>query len=493
METYQQVIAVILAVATVFFSLLWFFLPPLRLVWRCLSLEENLPVMNTLKACYDSMWPFKPALFTRQMRLWLELRLLHPKPSKEPKWFLDPRTRRYQLQYDDAAFEHRLAEWKRSVRAKFGALKIKEKEPVIEVVDVFRLNDQSTKDGIKEYLLAVSQLRLSLDEEASFLCSVKIDQGFLLPLNLLAGLMSRFSEDWGPIISSYDGMATRSFSPEQMTIFNLWLLWGPSVPICSCDQWSGPVTLQYGFGDENNSVRVRVRDESKERLLNDLRKSAAARSSAAHPALHASVTGKLWPPSSFFQGEICGAQQELLNPDRESFILQYESHSVIGNPSGSCLFYTAYVWALFVVGRGGKPTVDQIRKEPWLHVIPFFVHGNVVDEGCYDMAKLQLAHKVLTYVKKSARLEQERELSPLQLWYVCALDDAGCGHPIEVSGKGKGIRANIEDALAEEEFAPVRGRLVLDDRSFAPVLSGCHLSRVISDLFEAIEKENQAG
>lgn len=410
--SYREVIAIAIAVVTCFFYLLWFFVPPIRLVWRCLSMEENLPLLNTLKACYDSAWPFKPAMFTRQMRLWLELRLLYPRPRKEPSWFLDSRTKRYQLKFDDASFRHEHAEWKRTTRAKLGALKIKEKEPVIEVIDVFRLNDNITKNGIKQYLLAVSELKLSLDEEASFLCSVKIDHGFLLPLNLLAGLMSRFSDDWGPIISSYDRMASKSFSAQQMTIFNLWLLWGPSVPICNCDQWLGPVTLQYGYGDENNSVRVRVRDAVKENLLADLRKSVVARTSTAHPALHASITGKLWPSSSFFQGEICGAQQELLNPDREAFILEYESHSVIGNHASSGLFYTAYIWAMFVVGRETRPTAGQIRKEPWLHVIPFFEHGNIVDESCYQMGKLQLAHKVLNYLKRSPLLESDPSLPP---------------------------------------------------------------------------------
>ncbi|QWV97879.1 hypothetical protein KP005_00860 [Geomonas nitrogeniifigens] len=493
MESYREIVALLLAAATAFFYLLWFFVPPVRLVWRCLSTRENLPVLNTLKACCDSAWPFHPAMFRRQMRLWLELRLLHPKPRREPKWFLDPRSKRYQLQYDDRAFRHELAEWKRSTRAKFGALKIKEKEPVIEVVDVFRLNDDGTKEGIKQYLLAVSQLRLSLDEQASFLCSVKIEHGFLLPLNLLAGLMSRFADDWDPIISCYDRMANHAFSPQQMTIFNLWLLWGPSVPICSCDQWGGPVTLQYGFGDENNSVRVRVRDERKEHLLAELRKAVAGRSGGAHPALHASITGRLWPPSSFFQGEICGAQQELLNPDREAFILEYEGHSVIGNPASSRLFYTAYVWALFVVGREQKPGGDQVRQEPWLHVIPFFEQGNIADDSCYEMAKLQLVLKVINFVKSSGHLEADPGLPPLRLWYVCALDDSGCGRDIEVVPKGKTIRSMLEELLAESEQRPLKKRIITDDRSYAQVLSGCHLARVVSELFETIAEGGRRG
>ncbi|QXE89574.1 hypothetical protein KP001_14135 [Geomonas subterranea] len=492
MESYKEIVAIILAVATAFFYLIWFFVPPIRLVWRCLSTQENLPLLNTLKACYDSAWPFNPAMFRRQMRLWLELRLLHPKPCREPKWFLDPRTKRYQLRYDDAAFSHELAEWKRSTRAKFGALKIEDREPVIEVVDVFRLNNESTKDGIKQYLLAVSQLRLALDEQAPFLCSVKIEHGFLLPLNLLAGPMSRFADDWDPIISSYDRMAGRAFSPQQMAIFNLWLLWGASVPICSCDQWGGPVTLQYGFGDENNSVRVRVRDERKEQLLAELRKAVAGRNSGAHPALHVSITGRLWPPGSFFLGEICGAQQELLNPDREAFIIEYEGHSVIGNPASSRLFYTGYVWALFVVGRELKPGMDQVRQEPWLHVIPFFEHGNFVDESCYEMAKLQLVLKVINFVKSSGHLEADPGLAPLRLWYVCALDDSGCGRDIEVVPRGKTIRSILEELLSESEHRPLKKRIITDDRGYGQLLSGCHLSRVVSGLFDTIAEEGGA-
>ncbi|HJV33790.1 hypothetical protein, partial [Geomonas sp.] len=484
LDGYKQLLAIALAAATCFFYILWFFLPPIRLVWRCLSEEENLPLLNTLKACCGSALPLKPAIFRKQMRLWLELRLLHPKPPKEPRWVLDTRTRRYQLEVDEASYRRELAEWKRSMRAKFGALKVKEKEPVIEVADVFRLNDEITKNGIKKYLLAVSQLKLSLDEEASFLCSVRINEGYLLPLNLLAGLMSRFQQDWGPIISSYDRMASRAFSHQQMTIFNLWLLWGPSVPVCSCEQWAGPVTLQYGFGDENNSVRIRVKDQAKVALLDELRNVAASRTSTAHPFLHVSITGKLWPPSSFFQGEICGAQQELLNPDREAFIIEYESHSTMGNPASAGLFYTAYVWALFVVGRENGPSPEEIRRAPSQHIIPFFEHGNIVDDSCYRLAKLQLAHKVLTYLKT----QQELHGQPVKLWYVCALDDAGYGHSVQVPSKGRSIRATIEDVLAEDQFRSVRKRMILDERSFSELLSGCHFSNVISELFTQIEK-----
>jgi len=336
-------------------------------------------------------------------------------------------------------------------------------------------------------------LKLSLDEEASFLCRVKINEGFLLPLNLMAGLMSRFSNDWDPIISSYGQMAAKGFSPLQSSIFDLWLLWGPSVPICSCDQWSGPITLQFGFGDENNSVRVRVQGKKKEMLLAELRKSVERRAATAYPAVHASIIGRLWPPSSFVQGEFCASQHDLLNPDREAFILEYDEHIDIGNASGSHLFYTAYVWAMFVIGRESKPTLDDVRSEPWLKVVPFFEHANIVDEVTYTAAKLQLAHKILTFVKNSAQFESDPSLSPLRLWYVSAIDDSGCGQNVEVMPKGKMIRALIDELLEQDEFIALKQRIVTNDNSFAEVLSGCHLCEVVSDFFRTIERHQSTG
>lgn len=486
-EQFSELWGLILGIAGVII-VMQLYVPPIRLVWRCLSVNERWPLRNTLIACWASKWPFNPASFGKQMRLWLELRLLCPEPVREPRWRLNAKSKRFQLGYDNQAYEDERELWRREVSGKFAELQLRDSEPIIEVRDVFSLNDESTKSGIKEYLLAVSDLKLSLSEQASFLCKVRINEGFLVPLNLLAGLMSRFASDWDPIITSYGRAAARSSAPGQMAIFNLWLLWGPSVPICNCDQWSGPVTLQYGFGDENNSIRVRVEGAGKQALLDELRQAVERRGSTSYPALHASLTGKLWPPSSFVQGQFCGAQQELLNPDREAFILEYDSHSVIGNPSGSQLFYTAYVWIMFVVGREEKPTVDSLQGRPWSQVIPFFEHANIVNETTYEMAKLQLAQKVLSYVKNAARFETDSGRGPLRLWYVSAIDDSGCGDKLEVPPKGDTIRSVIDRLLDESQHRDLRESIITHhDDSYAELVSGCHLSELVSEFFDTVD------
>lgn len=488
-NTYKDII-VLFGIIVSLLTFWMFYIPPIRFVWNCLSFEKRFPILNTLKACKDSAWPFKPTIFRKQMRLWLELRLLVPKPTKERKWNPDPKKKRYQWKYDKEEYARELAEWRSEIKDKFASLKIKEREPIIELNNVFQLNDEKTKNGIMEYLIAVSKSKLSINEEISFLCKVKINEGFLLPLNLIAGLMSRFSEDWDPIIASYSQMATKSFSTLQMSIFDLWLLWGPSVPICTCDEWSGPVALQYGFGDENNSVRVYLQEKMEAILLAEFRKSYDTRIKVGYPALHASVIGKLRHASSFIEGAFCGAQKELLNPDGEAFILEYDSHTVIGNASGSHLFYTAYVWAMFVISRNRKPTIEEIRDTPWLQAVPFFEHANIVDETSYESAKLQLAHKVLTFLKNISQLESDPSLPQCKLWYVSAIDDSGCGYQIEVEPKGKRIRTIIEELLKDNEYNGLDQRIVMNDNSFAPILSGCHLPTMISNFVKTI-KQNQ--
>ncbi len=69
--------------------LIWFYLyylPSILLVWRCLLMENHFPLLGTIRACWVSVWPLKPAIFRKQMHLWLELRILYPKPVINRIW-----------------------------------------------------------------------------------------------------------------------------------------------------------------------------------------------------------------------------------------------------------------------------------------------------------------------------------------------------------------------------------------------------------------------
>src|SRR3546814_8091673 len=65
----------------------------------------------------------------------------------------------------------------------------------------------------------------------------------------------RFS-DWSSDVCSSDltGLDVRQI---QLFSYFCWLSWGPSIPICACREWGSPFgVVQFGYGDENNSIEV---------------------------------------------------------------------------------------------------------------------------------------------------------------------------------------------------------------------------------------------
>jgi TIR domain len=104
------------------------------------------------------------------------------------------------------------------------------------------------------------QPALAAGAEISTVAGINVLYGFIAPQFLVAGLMSRFNDDWRPVLSTYarampdPSLPRRAFESLQASQWNLWLVWGPSIPICRCAQWQGRFAFQYGYGDENNSL-----------------------------------------------------------------------------------------------------------------------------------------------------------------------------------------------------------------------------------------------
>src|ERR1700733_10285680 len=94
-------------------------------------------------------------------------------------------------------------------------------------------------------------------------------------MHLVPGVLARYEEDWGPVIDAFgravvnsdDDFRYSAARELQLFIFDCWLMWGPSIPICTCPEWHGEVALQYGFGDEDNSLILRCPSPQVLRLL----------------------------------------------------------------------------------------------------------------------------------------------------------------------------------------------------------------------------------
>lgn len=147
--------------------------------------------------------------------------------------------------------------------------------------EVYNYNDK-----IVMYLKAVRDIEGRADSRGgvSFLCPVRIDEGFVTAAYLVNGVLSEFDNDWRYIIDgseddrrvlaaevidlgqlkSVDPLhAAADLRRLQSFIWSCWTQWGPSVPVCETDKWTGVTpprsfAIQFGYGDENNSLPVRL-------------------------------------------------------------------------------------------------------------------------------------------------------------------------------------------------------------------------------------------
>ena len=475
--------------------------------WRILALSLYKDLPWSWMRSFGDLWKLR--LFTlsrdkwyRAARMRVEWELLRPRPEKPARHRTLPQhrrdqietrkqaTERYKKEYAD--YELDLALWKTKLDGHLNNLSIDDGAPV-EVPDVSKLLARA--DEICNYfgVLATdwSAHRYSVDR---FVSKVKVQRGFVAPLHLLSGLLAETEEDWGPVIADYgrqlaDPMpktrdphgdlvdfgireAELRLQRLQGFLFDCWLLWGPSIPLCTCEAWHGgrPI-LQFGFGDESNSLALLPgRALSTETLRGFF---ASERVLGNTPVVKvASVTGVLqWGPS-LLSSDINQAQQIVCDPDEDRLALLVED---LPEPAGGKMedlvarYYSAYLWAMFVIcDPQGAPVYRGDRQ--WRGLLPFFEHANLAEEQPMTMLKRHLAVKTLSSV-----LRLLRELPRLRLRLVCAIDDSGCGCDLLCPPPPSESVAEVmcELVAANDAFADLRPGGALHDRlHLVPVARG---------------------
>jgi hypothetical protein len=338
-------------------------------------------------------------------------------------------------------------------------------------------------------------------EELKFLSKVVINSGFVAPLHLLTGLLGRYEESWEDVSEEYGRSVIRAGDPfryseirkTQATILSLWLVWGPSIPVCTCQEWDGDVLLQYGFVDEDNSISLRC---SSPEVLGKL-----CRPHSDEPrglAFAARVTGTLrWGPA-LRTSAICPAQHAIWHDDR--LVLDVTEGDVkraggtIEQVSAS--LYSAYLWIAFVMcdAETGQPFHPN---EPWRDLIPFFEHANIADGNTYGFHTGQLACAAVEGALRLIHLN-----SQLQLRFVCAVDESGCGSKLRYSaGTTKTIREKMVEFTSTSadlryDQDPAMQQLSLDFDPKRPWKDGdysaCALPDILKAYYDATERENAA-
>jgi GNAT superfamily N-acetyltransferase len=427
-------------------------------------------------------------------RLRIEIELLSPPPERPL-----PLHHASKAEYGAAKkkWRHDKRAWSRQVNVLLGALvQDVAEEDAFPAIPVETCSPLIDNDGIERYFSALGHQHLRARQDPVFLSKVTIKSGFAAPLHLLTGVLARYDEQWQPVVEGYGESVIRpddvlrygQARKIQVFIFDCWLLWGPSIPICTCPEWHGEVALQYGYGDENNSLTLRCPSPEVLRTFD--------RQDESPLAVHTRVTGTLkWGPL-FREKGVCPAQVAIWQDDRLVLDLtdQAEGIRAAGGTEAQVFakYYSAYLWIIFVMCNAdtGEPLHPQ---DKWRDLIPFFLHGNIADSETYDFQTTELARSA--FEGAVALLSSEKKIS-LSLRFVCAIDETGCGYetlyprpsPMTIREK----MAEFQKADAVHSNGTTLQRLVLEYDPNKPFRDGdysaCALPEIVKEYYSDVKE-----
>jgi hypothetical protein len=419
---------------------------------------------------------------------WIEAELLNPRPPR-PDRFESGTRREHRKAREQYRADKR--EWTRQAWERLADLmSVSSQTPkLLKVSTCFEL--YRAEEGIRRYFDARVAGKPTIDiEPTSFQSRIRVSDGFVAPLFLLGGLIAHFEEDWRPVIEDYGRTMRGAGDPLgtdirslQAFLFTCWLLWGPSIPMGTCPRWTGRSLLQFGYGDENNSIAV-------------LESVGATRQASPYPfagrrnggygtlANHVEVVGMIKRVSREDTESLCDAQRTQYQEDTSPLILQ-ATEPIAERPSVSA-YYSAYVWVIFVIcDSTGKPLPG---KEKWRNMLTFFEHGNLAEEYTFEVLKRQLANKARSSVELVLAADPG-----ITLRYACATDDCGCGSPAACPPPpNESIREILTQYRPGGRFAEFEkaGRVTLTplptaDRDYA----ACSLPKVVKEFTDTMADE----
>jgi hypothetical protein len=389
-----------------------------------------------------------------------------------------------------------------------------QREPrYVQIAGFHDLNDK--RDDIRRYFGVLQSMG---EADNAFIAKVQIEWGYLSPIFLVTGLINRFGEGdgWKRIIDNYpallkhDYVYAKDVQELRAFLFNCWLLWGPSIPRCNCPQWhtrGDDLILQYGYGDENNSLDVIIKDKGRRAKseLKDLLRLGEHRAGAL-TALGAApyfITGQLrWGPGladaeiGRAQWLIRGGSEEMQDPLEGRIVLQADWENCRA-PDENRLspYYSAYLWVMFVIldRRTGRPFHEA---QPWKNLLAYFEHSNIADATTYQALKENLVAKICSSLAKI--LEAEGDLA---IGYACAFDDSNCSaeHGAVFVPVGSRLVDILQERIPRESSylatAKREGRLLLPDthRVVGPnPYSSCHLPEMIERFYTELDEAAEA-
>jgi hypothetical protein len=379
-----------------------------------------------------------------------------------------------------------------------------------EIPDCLPLTSAATVPAVDRYFAALARVRRADDR---FLADLHVKSAYVAPLYLLTGQLGLFDDNWRSIVHAYanvvavdDPIADPALRHLRAFQFACWIVWGPSIPICTCQAWRHEertaVGFQLGYGDENTSVVLYDETPGLRLALRRARRRVAramapdASPQASPVAVELEAVAVVRRPASIDLGRLCQAQVDLVDARQERLVLEFRRLDAPPRAAGRS-YYSAYLWVMFALEVGDGQLLAP-EGEPWRALMPFFVHGNIAEPSTYAFLKERLAHEALDAIE--AVVGRQTAPPRVSFVYVSAIDDTGCGSRLLIEGPGEPIKSTLRRLLAtrfgaiassvriEDDPARLRGR---DGVYYAERFSSCHLPETIGTYFTCLDHLRQ--
>lgn len=400
----------------------------------------------------------------------------------------------------------------------------------IQVSPKFFDRVQARESAWRRYFEALQ--RLGQGTAIETVCTVQ-GTAFIAAQHLLAGLLARMDEDWRKVLDVYDRVAedkqsalgkppkkgaSAPFDRLQTAQWICWLIWGPSIPACTCYAWKGLHALQLGYGDENFSLPVfdaRASEGLLDRLSSGLRENRVA-------ALPVDFSGRLtWAPALCSDADpkrkAALTQKSLFAQDTGSVAVLLESAEKTDKANRS--YFTSYQWMMFLVGKDGaepgdpprllrnapypdfppqtSQDVDDIRNQRlWRNLVPVFVHANLADAEVFGRQRAMLVDNAVALLQS---LWRERdtlfEEAGIRFFLVAASDYTGCGYEPQFPSAAP-LAELLKARLGRETDAGLRAAISIPevkqgDTAWNPVagyFSTCGMPFMVSNYYAYVER-----
>jgi hypothetical protein len=437
------------------------------------------------------------------VQMLIESSLLTPPPEKPMAIRYEmPTARETRVAYKDA-----LQEWvadrkdwkKKRKRAILSLIRGAPGAHLIQVGNIGEITD--ARAGIERYFNALADAN---HISSRFFSDVEVNHGFVAPLFLITGLIDMFAKGdyWEDIIRPFGeqidkspGNYSRSLAELRLFQFNCWLLWGPSIPVCTCKAWSGGyITHQYGFGDENRSVDLLMKRPDKNPLPAEVYDCLRSTEHGPEPqsyvmAGRCTVRGIItWGPT-IASGKLGSSQQTIRDRKGKRIVLDMVSggqklerfggtSKEVGNQ-----YYSGYLWVIFAIcDLNGHPVAQAQNR--WYDLLPFFEHGNFAIPATLAAQKRNLVAKAGDAIE---RILSDPNNGAVSLRYASAVDYSSTEHrnvlpPPASESLRQLLRDHVLRRPALVEFAE-KGRLWIGEFDQGdPALkdhTACHLPEII--------------